>query len=77
METIDPAVGIFGPKLAYEIQFHLDALISERATLTDRLTALALLRSFLATSINASDGSPTDLVGSPFVAAVTNLEDVY
>lgn len=77
METIDPAVGIFGPKLAYEIQCHFDVLIPERATSADRLAALSFIRSLWATTITASDGAPTDSVGSPLVAAVTNLEDVY
>lgn len=77
LETIDPAVGIFGPKLAYDLQMHLDCLIPERATSADRLAFLSLIRGLLAETLTASDDAPTDLTGSPIVAGITNLEDVY
>lgn len=77
LETIDPAVGYFGPKLAYSLQAHLDVLIPERATLADKQTLFSLLVSLLATSIYASDGSPTSTTGSPLIAAVMTQEDVY
>lgn len=77
LETIDPSVGIFGPRLAYDLQMHLDLLIPERATSAERLVFLSLIRSLLMTTIQASDAAPTDATGSPLVGMVTNLEDVY
>lgn len=77
LETIDPAVGIFGPKLAYVAQAHLDFLIPERMTANERLYFLRQLRSLFMATITASDASPSDATGSPLVAAITNLEDVY
>jgi len=77
LETIDPAVGIFGPKLAYELQAHLDVLIPERCTAAERLIMWSLLGSLTSETVNASDDVPTDLVGSPTRSAVINLEDVF
>lgn len=77
LETVDPATGIFGPKLAYDLQVHFDCLIPERATSADRLAVLALVRSLLALTITASDDAPSDSTGSPLIGAITNLEDVY
>jgi hypothetical protein len=77
METIDPSVGIFGPKLAYELQAHMDCLIPERATAAERLVFLSLIRSIWSKTIVASDASPTSTVGSPTVSGVTDLEDVF
>lgn len=77
METIDPSVGIFGPRLAYDLQMHLDCIIPERATSAERLVFLSLVRSLLAVELRANDASPTSTVGSPIVAAITSLEDVY
>lgn len=77
LETIDPATGIFGPKLAYELQGHLDCLIPERATLADRSSFFSLLKASLFGSISASDGTPVDVTGIPMGPGVVNLEDVY
>lgn len=77
LETVDPATGIFGPKLAYELQAHLDCLIPERATSAERLFYFSLLKSTLMGGINASDGTPADLTGSPMGPGIANLEDVY
>jgi hypothetical protein len=77
LETIDPAVGIFGPKLAYELQMHCDFLIPERATSAERLLFLSLARGLFFANITASDGSPTSVVAGPLVNGVTLLEDVY
>lgn len=77
METIDPAVGIFGPRLAYDLQAHVDLLIPERATSAERLIFFSLLRSLLSTSIKASDLTPDDNTGSPVPKALLDLEDVY
>jgi hypothetical protein len=77
LETIDPAVGIFGPKLAYDLQMHMDCLIPERATLAERTAFLSLIESLLSLSISASDGDPVVNTDSPTRAAILNLEDVY
>lgn len=77
LETIDPATGIFGPKLAYELQAHLDCLIPERATNLDRATYFSLVRSLFMTYIRGSDDSPSDATGSALINGVLNLEDVY
>lgn len=77
LETIDPATGIFGPKLAYELQAHLDFLIPERATQVERLGFYALFSSLLFSIITASDGDPSTNTGSPIPAGVAFLEDVY
>jgi hypothetical protein len=77
LETIDPATGIFGPKLAYELQTHIDVLIPERATLAERNLHLSLTRALWATSVTALDGAPVDVTGSPLPNGIQNLEDVY
>jgi len=77
LETIDPAVGIFGPKLAYSIQAHLDLLISDRATLAERTAFLYLLRTLFFTVSAASDGDPTINTNSPIPGGLISLEDVY
>lgn len=77
METIDPSVGIFGPRLAYDLQWHSDVLVPERATSAERLVFFSLIRSLLMATIQASDAAPSDLTGSPLVGLLTSLEDVY
>lgn len=77
LETIDPAVGIFGPKLAYTLQCHMDWLLPERSTLTERKALASLVRSLMFFNIQASDGSPTDNTGSPLSAAIENFEEAY
>lgn len=77
LETIDPATGIFGPRLAYELQAHIDVLIPARATAAERTAFWSLLRSHFMNLITASDGTPSDSSGTPLRLAITNLEDVY
>jgi len=77
LETIDPATGIFGPKMAYELQAHLDCLIPERATSLERSNFYSLLISTLALEILASDTAPKDFTGAPMRPGILNLEDVY
>jgi hypothetical protein len=76
-ETIDPAVGIFGPRKAYEMQFHGDVLLPGRCTSAERSAFFSLIRSLMCNTITASDGTPSDTVGSPMRAGVLSLEDVY
>jgi len=77
LETIDPAVGIFGPRLAYTLSSFVDHIIPERATSTERSEHANVFRSMYYTLINASDGAPSDVSGSPIMPAITLLEDVY
>jgi hypothetical protein len=77
LETVDPATGIFGPKLAYEIQTHIDCLIPERATAAERALHLSLVKGLWFHVIAASDSAPIDNTGSPLPLAILNLEDVY
>jgi hypothetical protein len=77
LETIDPSVGIFGPKLAYELQAHLDVLIPARATAVERQKFLAQLGGLMVSNIKANDAAPNDVTGSPLVLACLNLETVF
>lgn len=77
LETIDPAVGLFGPKLAYEIQYHFDALIHERATAAEKLAHFNLFKGLMFATIMANDASPSSTTASPLIAALTTQEDVY
>lgn len=77
LETVDPATGIFGPKLAYDLQMHCDCLIPERATSAERTAFLSLIKGLFSASIFASDGAPESVTGSPLRAGVLLLEDVY
>jgi hypothetical protein len=77
LETIDPAVGIFGPKLAYVLEMHMDCLIPERSTSADRLAFAALIRSMLSTSLRPTGGSPVIQTDSPWSPAILELEDVF
>lgn len=77
LETIDPAVGIFGPKLGYACEGNIGVTIHERATSAERIAFLSLLFSSLAATIEANDAVPTGATGSPLVTGILNLEDVY
>lgn len=77
LETVDPAVGIFGPKLAYTLQAHMDLIVPTRATLAERTAFWNLFRSLLFINIEASDGAPNDASLSPIQPAVLTDEGVY
>jgi len=77
LETVDPATGIFGPKLAYTLTSIAEHLIPERATSAERSAHMNIFRSMYFGTINASDDVPTDSTGSPVMLGATNLEDVY
>jgi hypothetical protein len=77
LETIDPAVGIYGPVLAYQNQVNAEFLLSERSTQAERLALFYAFTSLFFTTINASDGNPSEATGSPLIAAVRDFEDVY
>jgi hypothetical protein len=77
LETIDPAVGIFGPRVAYEIQAHVDVLLPSRSTTAERQTFLSLLQSILVDKINASDDDPSYTTDTPLIPAIRTLDSPY
>lgn len=62
------------PTKAYSCQANVDLLLPERSTSTERAYLLNSLVSLLLSTINASDGAPSDSTGSPVPAAIVNLE---
>jgi len=76
-ETIDPAVGIFGPRKAYELQAHIEIIINSRATAAERQQFLSQLATMFVATVKANDAAPSDSTGSPIVAAINSLESVY
>jgi len=65
------------PTKAYDCTVVMEFMLPERSTAAERLLLLNHLRSLFATTITASDGSPTDATGSPLIAAVTNFDPPY
>lgn len=62
------------PTLAYSCQVVMEFMLPERSTAIERARLFSYMRSFFATTINASDDVPTDASGSPLVAAVNSFE---
>lgn len=62
------------PTKAYDCQCIMEFMLPERSTLVERQALLSHVRSFFATTIQASDASPTDSTGSPLTAAVSNFD---
>jgi len=65
------------PSKAYEHQAVLEFMIPERGTVQERSDMFSHVMSLFATSIDASDGSPTDVTNSPLRNAVVMLEPVW
>jgi hypothetical protein len=65
------------PSKAYSCAAVLEVMLPERSTLAERQRLLSYFRSFLVTTINASDASPTDATASPLPAAITTFEKPY
>lgn len=72
MTGIQPA-----PTLAYNVVSVMEFLLPERSTQAEREKLFSRTASLFCDVINASDGTPTDSVGSPLKAAVTTFETVY
>lgn len=62
------------PTKAYDCQCIMEFMLPERSTLVERQALLSHVRSFFATTIQASDALPTDSTGSPLTAAVSNFD---
>nr|QDH90053.1 MAG: hypothetical protein H1BulkLitter5446_000002 [Leviviridae sp.] len=65
------------PTKAYDCMCVMEFMLPERSTLTERNALLSHVRSLFATTIQASDGAPSDSTGSPLVAAVSSFEPPY
>lgn len=65
------------PTVGFSDQCMMEFLLSERGTLAGRLKLLGLVHSLFAATINASDDVPTDLSGSPLLAAVADFDPPY
>jgi len=77
LETVEAGDGIFGPQLAYTLQAHMDFLLPERSTLAERTAFLCRVASLFVIAVEASDGSPSTVTGSPLIGAVLNYEAPY
>jgi hypothetical protein len=66
-----------GPTLAYQCLCVMEFMLPERSTNAERVALLSHVRSLFATTINASDGAPTDATGTPLIAAVSNFDGPY
>jgi hypothetical protein len=62
---------------AYDCTAVMEFILPERSTAAERLILLNELHSLFAVTINASDDAPTDASGTPLIAMVQNLENVW
>lgn len=65
------------PSKAYECLCVMEFMLPERSTLTERNNLLSYVHSLFATTIQASDASPTDSTVSPLIPAVANFDPPY
>jgi len=65
------------PTKAYESMAMFDFIFNERSTLTERQVFLNLLRSLLASYIDASDADPSAQTASPLIVAIEQYESPY
>lgn len=80
LETISAstATGIApAPTKAYDHTCVIEFMLPERGALAERTVLLNNVISLFMSTINASDGSPTDATGSPLRAAVLNFDPPY
>jgi hypothetical protein len=72
MTGIQPA-----PTKAYDCTCIMEFFLPERSTLLERQKLFSEVASLFARTVNASDGLPTDVTGSPLENAVTTFENVF
>jgi hypothetical protein len=80
LDTTSPstATGIQpAPSLAYTCQCVMEFMLPERSSVAERTRLFNYVKSFFATTINASDDVPTDATGSPLEGAVLNFDQPY
>jgi len=65
------------PTKAYDCTAIMEFMLPERSTLAERNALLSHVRSLFLTTITASDAVPSDLTGSPLIAAVANFDPPY
>lgn len=65
------------PTKAYDCTCVLEFMLPERSTAAERQNLYSLVQSLFMAAIWASDGTPSDLTGSPLQVAVLGFEDVY
>lgn len=65
------------PTKAYDCACFMEFLLPERSTLAERNALLSYVRSLFITTITASDAVPSDLTGSPLMAAVANFDPPF
>lgn len=65
------------PVVAYTLTANIEFLLPDRSSVADRTRLMGGLISLLSKTVTASDGSPSSDTGSPLVAQVVNLDDVY
>jgi hypothetical protein len=65
------------PTKAYSCSAVLEVMLPERSTQAERLALWSLLISVLSDNINASDGAPTAVTGSPLPSAMWFLDAPY
>jgi len=64
-------------KVGYQGVARAEFVMPERMTLAERNTLLSGFLSFFCSQIQASDGTPSDNTGTPLLAAISQLENVY
>jgi hypothetical protein len=74
LEQVPPAT-VFTK--AYDLTASIEFLLPERCTLLERTAFFSKVASLFFSTINASDGLPTDLTGSPLVSGVLVLDKPY
>lgn len=74
LEQVPPAT-VFTK--AYDLTANIEFLLPERCTLLERTAFFSKVASLFFTTINASDGAPTDATGSPLVPAVLTGDVPY
>lgn len=65
------------PTLAYNNMFVGEFMMPERSTVAERTALFNYVASLFATTINASDGVPTDSSGSPLKTSIINFDRPY
>jgi hypothetical protein len=65
------------PTRAYDHSAILEFMLPERGALWERQALLDTCLSLMVATITASDGSPSDLTGSPLRAAIENFDPPY
>jgi len=80
LEVTSPSTGSGiqpAPTKAYDLAHIQEWILPERSTAAERIAFSKLVQSTFMTTINASDGSPTDATGSPLNGMINLLQGIY